>query len=496
MYPLNTSLAVGRSNHTTNRLMRDNSACGSSSQTSRNRRYSVAEQALAKALKNSSEERSPHELQIWALQQASVALGARAQESRECASKLKLSLAERNTDPHRYVALQRERWMEEKRQLAVCREADMLTQHLVRLKADPGGQDLGEHENRGLPATLNNEARRRAINLTRFFDHSPTRTSFHLNLKCRPALEWSPPRRITMSDVSPLRLRPSSTTPPLQRLTTKRLRSASMASGPFSPMQRSCRPRPSNSPSDASSLAKGAELIESFDEIASTRPSTPPLSVASQDSSSSHGVIEENKGTGTATIISHFTPRSRAEILADLDQDDVHVPDYAINLLGGFDRIHDKFSLPDRDLFVHRMRGVKPMEVTPPPESANAPRPSEESDTGPYTSFALPPFAVQPSWSHISLNSPSSPSTPRMHPPTLQPLTPSSASPFHSSTPSTPRASKSSKSTLARRSLLFTIRKRKAGSGDDSPASSSTHMQSVQESIPAKKRFSFFSSRK
>ncbi|KAF9223350.1 hypothetical protein BS17DRAFT_802452 [Gyrodon lividus] len=517
IYTPNSSLTLGRSNPTTNRPKRAGSMCGSSRETTRsNRRYSFAEQALADALKSSTEERSPQELQIWVLHQASVALTTRAQESRERAAKLKLSLAERDTDPDCYVALQQERWMEEKRQLEVDREVGMLTQHLAGLKADrKHGQE--EEENRDLPPALNNEARRRA-NLGRFFYYSPTRTSFHLNLKCRLALDQSLPRRMTMSDVSPLRLRPSSVTPPLRRLTTKHARPVSVAGEPFNPVKRPCKPRPGNSASDVSSLTKAAgssakaqsvsdrsshnpyrlavnSVTDNSDDIASTRPSTPPLSVASEGSSSSQGIIEESKGT--ATIISHFSPRTRAEIIADLDQDDVHVPDYAINLLGGFDLIHDEFLLPDRELFI-KPREMKPIEVAPPPEPADVAPPSEESDTGPYTSFALPPFTVEPSWSHTSLDSPPSPSTPRMHRPSLQPLTPGSSSPSRPSTPSTPRPSKSSQGPRARHSLLFYMRKRKDGFGDYSPASSSTRVESLQSSPVSsspvsKKRFSLFS---
>ncbi|KIJ62834.1 hypothetical protein HYDPIDRAFT_29984 [Hydnomerulius pinastri MD-312] len=304
----NTSLTFGRPNPTTSHLRRTNSTCGSSKVAShRNRRYSLAEQALASALESSSEERSPLELQIWALQRASTALSTRAQESRERASKLKLRLADRDTDPDTYVSLQQERWMEEKRQLAIDREVKVLTQQIAVLKADrKRGQ---EEENLGLPPTLNNEARRRA-NLDLFFNQSPTRTSFHLNLKCRLTLDHSFPRRITMSDVSPLRLRPSSVTPPLRRFTTKHARPTSMGGELFNPVKRPCKPRLGNSTSDASSLTKVAEnsakaqsvsdrsshhssqrmscrlvansITNGSDDLASTRPSTPPLSIASE----------------------------------------------------------------------------------------------------------------------------------------------------------------------------------------------------------------------
>lgn len=499
---------------------RAESSCGSVSETSsRSTRYSTAEQALASALKGCEVERSPLELQACALQQAAVALSTRAKESRERAAKLKLSLTERDTEPNVYVALQQERWREEKRQCAADKEVEVLTQHLSRLTANRGS-DQHEDEDRGSTPALNNEAKRSA-NLAHFFDHSPTRTSFHINLKCRLALDQPFPRRMTMGDVSPLRLRPSSVTPPLRRLTTKHARPPSMAGEAFNPVKRPCRPRLGNSLSDISSLTKGTEnsakarsvsdrsvssrssrlTAEALSESVgsegrvSTRPSTPPLSVASASSSSSQGIHEETGGI--ATIISHVTSRTRSEILADLDKDVVHVPDYAVNLLGGFDLIHDEFSLPDRELFT-KPREMKPIEVAPPPEPADSPRPSEESDMGPYRPFALPQFTVEPSWSHLSLNSPL-PSTPRMHRPSLQPLTPDSSSFSRSSTPTTPRPSHSSKGPRVRRSLLFYMRKQRENSEEYSPASSSIRVESlpgtspVSTGTPSKKRFSFFS---
>ena len=493
------------------------SPCGSVSEAStRSNRYSVAEQALASALKSSEEERTPLELQIRALQQATVTLSTRAKDSRERAAKLKLSLAERDTQPDVYVALQQERWKEEKRQCAVSKEVEMLTQHLKRLEANRGSDQHEDEDHVSTPA-LDNEAKRSA-NLDRFFDYSPTRTSFNLNLKCRLALDQPFPRRMTMSDISPLRLRPSSVTPPpLRRLTTKHARPPSMAGEALNPVKRPCKPRLGNSPSDVPPLTKGTENSAKARSVSdrsvssrisrltteapsdgsegrvSTRPSTPPLSVASEGSSSSQGMGEETGGM--ATIISHVTSRTRSEILADLDKDAVHVPDYAVNLLGGFDLIHDEFSLPDRELFI-KPREMKPIEVAPPPELA--PRPSEESDTGPYTSFALPPFTVEPSWSPLSLNSPL-PSTPRMHRPSLQPLTPDSSSFSRSSTPTTSRPSHTSKGPRARHSLLFYMRKHRENSDEYSPASSSVRVESlpgnspVSGGTPSKKRFSFFS---
>ncbi|KAG6369683.1 hypothetical protein JVT61DRAFT_14108 [Boletus reticuloceps] len=410
------------------------SPCGSVSEaSSRSNRYSIAEQALVSALKHSEEERSPLELQIYALQRATVVLSTHAKESRERAAKLKLSLTERGTEPSVYVALQQERWMEEKRRSAVDKEMEMLTQHLSRMKADRGS-DQHDDENHPSSPALNNEAQRSA-NLARV----GLLLTSHSHVEC----QWAtfPP---TASGHRP--------SPLLCDVSQRNMHvHLSLAGEAFNPVKRPCRPRPGNSPIDIHPLTKGTEYGAKAHSISdrsvssrssrltieathpdgsegrlSTRPSTPPLSVASEGSSSSQGVGEETGGI--ATIISHVTSRTRSEILADLDKDAVHVPEYAVNLLGGFDLIHDEFSLPDRELFI-KPREMKPIEVAPPPEPVDAPPPSEESDTGPYTSFALPPFTVEPSWSsHVSLHSPPS-STPQglLHRPSLQPLTPDSS---------------------------------------------------------------------
>ncbi|KAH7884769.1 hypothetical protein F5I97DRAFT_1499536 [Phlebopus sp. FC_14] len=511
IYSPNTSLTFARTNPTANRPRRTSSKSRPGTDTSlRNRRYSAAEQALSDALQRHNGEVSPRELQIRTLRQASAALSARALQSQERVAKLRLRLADRDASPDVYSAMQRERWMEEKRQSMVDRQVNELTQHLASLQANRDRGRKGDSS-----AALGNEARRRA-NLARFFDSSPTRTSFRLNLKCRLALDQSFPRRMTMNDVSPLRLRPSSVTPPLRRLTTKHARPVSMGNDLFNPIKRPSKPRIGNSHSEVPPFVKGAEssspktqsvserssqsgssrlaansVASTSDDNASIRPPTPPLSITSEGSSSV--LAASGDRGGMATIISHVSPRTRAEILADFNQDDVHVPDYALNLLGNLDLIHDKFSLPDRDLFV-KPREMKPIDVAPPP--AETPPPSEESDTGPYTSFALPPFAMEPSWSHISLTSPPSPSTPRMQRTSLQPLKSGSSSPSRSSTPTTPRTSTrtSTKTPRNRQSLLFYMRKHKSGFGEDSPASSISRIDPLPENATvSKKRFSLFS---
>ncbi|KAG2107173.1 uncharacterized protein F5147DRAFT_697944 [Suillus discolor] len=504
-YTPNSTRACGRPGPTMkpSRSNRATSICGSPTDfLRRQRRYSTAEQALEHALKSCTRERSPRELQILALEKATAALSTRANESRDRAAKLRVCLADREVDPKSYVALQLDRWMEERRQFEADRGVSQLSQHLASLKLKRGVPEQGRFDE-NLPVTpLDNEAKRRA-NLVRFFERSPTRTSLHIRHKCRPLfVDCTFSRRITMSDISPLRLRPSTSV--TRRFTTLNSRPKSIGGEPCVPPMRSSKPRVASGPSRPSSLVKNMGLSNAernsslsqsstpssrllpFNEftddvMTSTRPSTPPLSIASTSSNGashasrvpSEAPLQAPSG-GVATIYASSSPRSHTEILAELDKDSVCVPEYAVNLLEGFDLIHHDITLPERSL------SLKPREEEP---AAGVPRPSEESDTGPYTSFALPPFQPDPLWSHTSLNAPS---TPRSHVPTLHPLSSGSSTPSGLSTPTATRPP-----ALPSRphSLLFLMRKRK--DLQSSPASSMVKLDG-DSARGSKRRFSLF----
>lgn len=481
------------------------SICGSPTDSlRRQRRYSIAQQALEHALKSCTSERSPRELQILALEKATAALSARANESRDRAVKLRSCLEDRAVDPKSYAALQSDRWMEERRQFEADREVRQLSQHLASLRLKRGALEQGRFDE-NLPVTpLDNEARRRA-NLVRFFERSPTRTSLHIHHKCKPLfVDYTFSRRITMSDISPLRLRPSTSVARRFTTSTQNARPKSIGAEPSVPPRRSSKPRVASGPSRPSSLVRNMgpsnaeenlSLLQSstpssrllpFNELAddvmtSTRPSTPPLSIASTSSNGASHVSRVPSETppqapsgGVATIFASSSPRSHTEILAELDKDSVRVPEYAVNLLEGFDLIHHDIALPERNV------SLNPREEEP---AAGVPRPSEESDTGPYTSFALPPFQPDPLWSHTSLNAPS---TPRSHVPTLHPLSSGSSTPSGLGTPTATRPP-----ALPSRphSLLFLMRKRK--DLQHSPASSMSNLDG-DSTRGSKRRFSLF----
>ncbi|KAG1770914.1 hypothetical protein EDD22DRAFT_864429 [Suillus occidentalis] len=479
------------------------SICGSPTDSlRRQRRYTIAQQALEQALKSCTSERSPRELQILALETATATLSTRANESRDRAAKLRACLEDRAVDPKSYAALQADRWMEERRQFEADREVRQLSQHLTSLRLKRGALEQGRFDE-NLPVTpLDNEARRRA-NLVRFFERSPTRTSLHIHHKCKPLfVDYTFSRRITMSDISPLRLRPS--TSAARRFTTQNARPISIGAEPSVPPRRSSKPRVASGPSKPSSLVRNigpsnaeanlslspsstpSSRLLPFNELTddvmtSTRPSTPPLSITSTSSNgASHAsrvpseTPSQAPSGGVATIYASSSPRSHMEILAELDKDSVRVPEYAVNLLEGFDLIHHDITLPERNV------SLNPREEEP---TAGVPRPSEESDTGPYTSFALPPFQPDPLWSHTSLNAPS---TPRSHVQTLHPLSSGSSTPSGLGTPTATRPP-----ALPSRphSLLFLMRKRK--DLQYSPASSMSNLD-ADSARGSKRRFTLF----
>lgn len=456
---------------------------------------------MSDSLNRCTSERSSQELQILALEQATAALGARVNESKDRVAKLKLSLADRTIDPHHYATLQSDRWMEERRQCVADREFRQLSKHLASLKLKNGLPEQRSFKENPPDTPLHNEARRRA-NLVKFFERSPTRTSFHLHHKCRPLfVDCTFSRRMIMSDVSPLRLRPSAGT---LQFTKKHALPTLVRGTPAVPTKYSSKPRLTNGPFKPSSLFRTTGYSSSecsptsltqsptpssrllpcndhTDDVTSIRPSTPPLSMTSTSSNgASHASRVPSQPSpeappegGVATIYANTSLRSHTEILAELDKDSVRVPEYAVNLLEGFDIIHHDLTLPERD-FSSKPREEDLAAVVPPP--------SEESDTGPYTPFALPAFEPGPLRSHTSLNTSS---TPRSHVPTLHPLSSGSSTPSGLSTRTAPRGpALSSRPT----SLLFLMRKRK---DQYSPASSMTHLD--KESAGSKRRFSLFS---
>jgi hypothetical protein len=174
------------------------------------KRYSTVEEQLPTSFKHCcNTEASPQELQIRALKQAMSILSSHAQETRERVERLRTVLADRNAEPEVYVKLQRERWMEEKRQRAVDEETKVVLQHLELLN------ESSNHDTHVPyvpdPPALTAEARRDA-NLRKFLASTRTQAPIHTSRRASTSFEHTLRRR-TMDRVTPMRLRSSLTTP-------------------------------------------------------------------------------------------------------------------------------------------------------------------------------------------------------------------------------------------------------------------------------------------
>lgn len=171
------------------------------------KRYSAVEEELAASFKLCSTEASPQELQIRALKQAMSTLSFHAQETRERVERLRGVLADRKAEPEVYEKLQRERWMEEKRQLVVDQETKAVLQYLEVLNKSSSGHTHLPTVPQPPTPTLTAEARRRA-NLLMFLTSTQTQAPIRSRRSSSTSFEHTLRRR-TMDRVMPMKLRSS-----------------------------------------------------------------------------------------------------------------------------------------------------------------------------------------------------------------------------------------------------------------------------------------------
>lgn len=322
----------------------------------RQQRYSRAEQALVSSLKQCSPEPALQELQIRALEQVTALLSAHARDARDRSAKLRESLGAKDTDPQIYIAMQKERWMEEKRQCVVDSEIKAVQDHLVSMnrfgRRSIARGDCGEI----ISKPMDKDARKRA-NLAKFFESSPTRTPISSR---RSSVDQRAPRRVTMNDAPPMRLRTSiaSTFTPYDkghlrsisldaklgnRASTSSLTSRSSLKHPFgsTPLEIVAEVT-GNSETSAvlprSSIDMGVPtLSESMSDSAiSTRSPTPPPSNS----------MVPSPGDGVAVIYTPAKLRSKAAILASMDDVQLQLPSYALDLMEDLDNLTIRQPMP------------------------------------------------------------------------------------------------------------------------------------------------------
>jgi len=271
-------------------------------------RYSEAEAALRSSFQRCQDEPSPQELQIRALKAATAILNSRAEDVRSDLVRLRDLLANRATDPPLYEAFQRDRWMQERLEVAITSQSNTALQHLTSLAQSPD-LDFPE-DNIDILSKEDN-------NLTRYFEisqrPSPLRTRRRRygphTLVDIPTF----PRRHKHSTLLPLVLKPRDND--LRRLKPE----------PLTPLS-----------------------IQHKDKLASPPPlaSSPPTRRHSR-----------NNSLGTA-VIYKANDHDHPDLLSEIEGS---IPDYAVDLIAAFDA--------DRDVVLRTIYPTNPVkaEVHPPP---------------------------------------------------------------------------------------------------------------------------------
>ncbi|KAG6844685.1 hypothetical protein H0H87_004660 [Tephrocybe sp. NHM501043] len=289
----------------------------------RMKRYSTAEDELARQFERCQEEVSPHELQIRSLKEATSMLSAHALDARERAEKLRGLLADRGMDPEVYESLKRERWLQEHRQGAANEQRNAVQEQLTLLRSAPPQVQVN--------GKLSKEERRRQ-NLAHFLESSAKLPSVRIR-KATSILVERPYKRRTLDRVSPMRLRTTSTFQHWRPISLdnwmRRPQHHPSTTPPVPPSLHLVSEADSESP--ATDTASSYVSTFTADSYLSTPPTTaatlPPSRPAKPESNS------ENEN-GTATIYLDTRLSGAQYTPEDID---APLPDYALDLFSRFD---------------------------------------------------------------------------------------------------------------------------------------------------------------
>ncbi|KIK04527.1 hypothetical protein K443DRAFT_409877 [Laccaria amethystina LaAM-08-1] len=273
-------------------------------------RYSEAEAALRSSFQRCQEEPSSQELQIRALKAATAILNSRAEDVRSDLVRLQDLLSNRATDPPIYESFQRDRWMQERREVVITSQSKTVLEHLTSLAESPDLDFL--EDNVGNLSKEDN-------NLLRYFEisqrPSPLRTRRRRHGPRSLVDIPTFPRRHKHSTLLPLVLKP--------RIDDSR----PLKPEPFTPMSLQHKDKPASPPPLASS---------------------PPTRRHSR-----------NNSLGTAVIYkAHDHDPPSDDLFSEVEGS---IPDYAVDLIAAFDA--------DRDVVLRTIYPTNPVkaEVHPPP---------------------------------------------------------------------------------------------------------------------------------
>ena len=299
-------------------------------------RYHRAQASLSASFMHCSAEPSPVEQQIRALERATALLGLQAKEAKEEAARLRECLADRvNVGPSEFGAMLRERWLADKREAETVDKVLALEASLATLRE--GGHAATEPEVDASGAPRTTPRQKTKTNLALFLERAGTRVPLTSRLAPGQHVVVAAQRRKTMHRVRSLRLRQSACTFAFQvgmaRPTARPFSPASSllddgasssSSAPGSPLLSPRTPPPPSTPSRSVAASTSPRLPLTLPKSSSRLVALPP------SASDAPGSPWQD---GFADILLPGSPRSRADLLAQLEADDPGVPAYAVDLL-------------------------------------------------------------------------------------------------------------------------------------------------------------------
>ena len=278
-------------------------------------RYSTSEQALAKSFQHCEIQRLPQELRLEALQKANSILNVLAADARDAVDRLRALLANRSAEPTIYRSMQRQRWMEERRHLALDQLSMTLRTELARLSSST---------NIGQALTLEPSNSKSNTNFVKFFESSRRRTPIRSRTRSRRRMPLPPRPRDEQPDDSRMEFPRRHHENHIIPLVLK------------SPQQR--RFFPSYIPQTQKDLSTSSSSVENVASTPSTSSDSSNLETTTEDNEVVPHIAlpinsnpDETEGT---VLIWCDAPRSREEILRELH---VSMPDYVMDLLADFE---------------------------------------------------------------------------------------------------------------------------------------------------------------
>lgn len=301
-------------------------------------RYHRAQALLSASLQHSSAEPTLVEQQVRALERATAILSTQAKQAKEQAARLRECLADRaSVEPSEFEVMLRERWLADKREAEMADKVRALEASLATLRE--GGQCHAATEPRGdMAGAPRTPPRQKAkTNLALFLEHMGTRVPLASRLAPGQHVVVAAQRRKTMHRVRSLRLRQSACTfafqlgmarpsarPPSPAGSLIDDGASSASSVPGSPSLSPRTPPPPSTPSKGVAAPTSPRSPRTPPKPSSRLAALPP---------STSSAPASPWPDGFADILHPGSPRSRADLLAQIEADDPGVPAYAVDLL-------------------------------------------------------------------------------------------------------------------------------------------------------------------